>query len=893
MRKQKVCPYLMWTVMLLCCTGFLQAQGYLHRDNKKIVDGSGKEVILKGLNFGNFMIMEGYMMNSADVAGTQHEFKTKLKALIGDANTTTFYNTWLDNHVTKADIDSIKNWGFNSVRVPIHYEYFTNGITKGYQVLDSIVSWCRKDQIYAIIDLHAAPGGQGTDASISDYDSTKPSLWESQTNQDLTVSLWKSIAQRYATEPYVGGYDLINEPNWTMSNNAALRNLYGRLTDSIRNYDKNHILFIEGNWYANDFTGLTPAWDNNMVYSFHKYWSNNDKAAIQFALTIRDNQNYPIWCGETGENSNYHFTKEMELFNEYGIGSAWWPMKKFESINCFASATNVQGYKDILSYWSSGNNKPDAATAFQSMMQLAENLKIQNCQIKYDVLYALVQQPGNLNTKPYKKVSLPGTIYAVDFDYGTVNGSYWNKVVEDLHVSSGTYTAWNPGWIYRNDGVEIENSATLASVNTNYIPGNTSGQWMSYTVNVAQEGYYNVSVKAQAPAGGGLCHIEVNGRDASGTIPVNYNGTLYMNWTDITAENIFLKAGTDTLKFVFDKPTIWLNSLSFTGPNAVTNLPGKLLSASTNNTGDIIYLNFNKKLTTPLPLSVSDFTLSRGTSVTIASVEQSAADTSQIMLHVSDQLFSTDNLTLSYQGKSIIFTANDTVKSIEAAIVLNNVTPMFMIPCTIEAEDYNVNSGMGSETCSDTGGGLDMGYTDANDYMEYLVYVAQSGTYKINFRISSPDDGATAKLSTMDNGTEQVLCNVSVPNTGDWQNWRTVSQNISLKKGKHTLRYTVVKPRFNTNYFQFVLVATPLQNVTDDKNVITMYPNPTSNYVTIRNTSPDPVTNVEVYDLSGKLLQRYQQQNISTLDLSTLPSSMYFIKVVTGSKTTMQKIIRR
>lgn len=893
MKKQKVCPYLIWTVMLLCCTELLQAQGYLHRDNKKIVDGTGNEIILKGLNFGNFMIMEGYMMNSADVAGTQHEFKAKLKALIGDANTTTFYNAWLDNHVTKADIDSIKNWGFNSVRVPIHYEYFTNGVTKGYQVLDSIVSWCRKDQIYAIIDLHAAPGGQGSNASISDYDNTKPSLWESQANQDLTIALWKSIAQRYATEPYVGGYDLINEPNWTMTNNAALRSLYGRLTDSIRNYDKNHILFIEGNWYANDYTGLTPAWDNNMVYSFHKYWSNNDKAAIQFALTIRDQENCPIWCGETGENSNYHFTKEMELFSQYGIGSAWWPMKKIESINCFASASNMQGYNDILNYWKTGSNKPDANTAFQSMMQLASNMNIRNCQIKYDVLYALMQQPGNLNTKPYKKVSLPGTIYAVDFDYGTVNGSYWNKVVEDLHVSSGTYTAWNPGWIYRNDGVEIDYSTTLGSGNNNYIPGNTQGQWLNYTVKVAQEGYYTVAMKVQAPIGGGLCHIEVNGHDASGTIPVNYNGTSSLKWGDVTVENVFLKAGTDTLKFVFDKPTIWLNSLSFTGPNVVTNLPGKLLSASTNTDGNTIYLKFSKKLSSPLSLSSSDFALSKGTALTITSVEQSATDTSQIVLHVSDQLFSTDNLTLSYQGKTIIFTGEDTLKLISNAIVLNNVAAMFMIPCSIEAENYTVNNGFGSESCSDTNGGQDMGYTDANDYLEYLVYVAQSGTYQVNFRVSSPDDGATAKLSTMDNGTEQILCNVSVPNTGDWQSWRTISQNITLKKGKHTLRYTVTKPRFNTNYFQFVLVATPLTNVSNDKSDIILFPNPTNDYITITNTSAEPVTSVEVYDLSGKLLQRYLKQNISTIDLSLLPPSMYFIKVMTENKITMQKIIRR
>ena len=54
--------------------------------------------------------------------------------------------------------------------------------------------------------------------------------------------------------------------------NAELRALYVTLRDTIRAVDPNHILFIEGNWYASDFTGLIPAFDDNMVYAFHRYW---------------------------------------------------------------------------------------------------------------------------------------------------------------------------------------------------------------------------------------------------------------------------------------------------------------------------------------------------------------------------------------------------------------------------------------------------------------------------------------------------------------------------------------------------------------------------------------------------------------------------------------------
>jgi aryl-phospho-beta-D-glucosidase BglC (GH1 family) len=81
-------------------------------------------------------------------------------------------------------------------------------------MVDQLLDWCEANEIYLILDLHAAPGGQGKDANISDYDPEKPSLWESSENQRKTISLWKKLAERYANEPWIGGYDLINEPNW-------------------------------------------------------------------------------------------------------------------------------------------------------------------------------------------------------------------------------------------------------------------------------------------------------------------------------------------------------------------------------------------------------------------------------------------------------------------------------------------------------------------------------------------------------------------------------------------------------------------------------------------------------------------------------------------------------
>jgi endoglucanase len=139
----------------------------------RVVNSSNnQEVILNAVNFGNWMVMEGYLLNSTAQAPAQHVWKQKLTTLVGPANVKTFYDAWLANHVTQADVTQVKNWGFNAVRLPLHYEYFVNRDTPdewnehGLLLLDNVISWCAAAGIYAIIDLHAAPGGQSNKVTI-------------------------------------------------------------------------------------------------------------------------------------------------------------------------------------------------------------------------------------------------------------------------------------------------------------------------------------------------------------------------------------------------------------------------------------------------------------------------------------------------------------------------------------------------------------------------------------------------------------------------------------------------------------------------------------------------------------------------------------------------------
>src|SRR5690606_307832 len=236
-------------------------------------------------------------------------------------------------------------------RLPMHYNLYTLAVEdepvagentwleKGFEMTDQMVEWCRDNGMYLILDMHAAPGGQGHDVNISDRDPSKPSLWESAENQDKLVQLWKKLAERYKNEPVVGAYDLINEPNWRFekgkningvedSENTLIRDLQVRITRAIREVDKNHIVIMEGNGWGNNYNGISPPWGDNLVLSFHKYWSYNDQASIQQFLDFREKYNIPIWLGESGENSNAWFADAIGLMEENNIGWCWWPLKK-------------------------------------------------------------------------------------------------------------------------------------------------------------------------------------------------------------------------------------------------------------------------------------------------------------------------------------------------------------------------------------------------------------------------------------------------------------------------------------------------------------------------------------------------------------------------------------
>ncbi len=403
-------------VIVLGTAGSVSAQpsGFLRASGTRIVDGQGREVLLRGIGLGGWMLQEGYMLGIKK-EGTQHSIRARITDLVGEKDAERFYRLWRTNHMTRADVDLLARCGFNSIRLPMHYNLFTLPIEEekvkgrdtwlktGFDMVDDLLAWCKANRMYLILDLHAAPGGQGKDANISDYDPSKPSLWESEENQRKTVALWRKLAERYADEPWIGGYDILNEPNWTFEgkdkngredvSNAPIWDLYKRITRAIREVDRRHLIIVEGNGWGNNYNGFPGPWDDNLAMSFHKYWNPNTEEAIAPFLALREKYGVPIWLGESGENTNEWFRECVALVEKHGIGWAWWPYKKVGNPRCILTVTAPDDFTKVVAYWNGEGERPSREAARRGLFQLVENLKHSKCRFNADVARALIPGP--------------------------------------------------------------------------------------------------------------------------------------------------------------------------------------------------------------------------------------------------------------------------------------------------------------------------------------------------------------------------------------------------------------------------------------------------------------------------------------------------------------------
>jgi len=129
------------------------------------------------------------------------------------------------------------------------------------------------------------------------------------------------------------------------------------------------------------------------------------------------------------------------------------------------------------------------------------------------------------------------------------------------------------------------------------------------------------------------------------------------------------------------------------------------------------------------------------------------------------------------------------------------------LPARVRAETYCQMSGVQTEPTSDTGGGSNVGYIDAGDWMSYTVNVPSAATYTVQYRVASANGGGLFQLERGGGGA--TYGSLAVPATGGWQNWTTISHNVALPAGKQTIALRAIQGGFNVNWLDINLASNP------------------------------------------------------------------------------------
>ncbi len=319
----------------------------------KLVDGKGEVVRLRGFGLGGMLHMENFIDG---YPGNEAAFREVMLKALGRKQYDLFFETFYENYFTDEDARYIASLGLNLVRIPINYRLFEDDMNprvikpEGFRHLDRVIKLCARHGVYTIIDLHALPGCQNQHWH-SDNPTHEALLWEHKDFQDRTVVLWEAIARHYRDEPWVAGYDLINEPADPTGQKVVP--FFHRLMEAIRKVDPAHVLFIEGNTYARDFDGFDPTW-KNVVYTNHDYAGpgsisggpypgetggrHYDKKTVEADFLKKSqfmlDNHLPIWVGEFGpvytgdarkDEMRYQLLKDqLAIYDSHGVSWCIW-----------------------------------------------------------------------------------------------------------------------------------------------------------------------------------------------------------------------------------------------------------------------------------------------------------------------------------------------------------------------------------------------------------------------------------------------------------------------------------------------------------------------------------------------------------------------------------------
>lgn len=398
-----------------------------------LYESDGSYIQLKGINFGNWLIQEGWMSPNSLGAkynddGTfvkvneegiveeyeqvfQEELDLALKnnPNLDEEKISSLWNAYYKSYCTEDDFRLIKEMGFNMIRLPMYYKNFMDGSDDNLKMkktpfilIDWFLEQAKKYDLYVILDLHGVVGGQ---SGYEHSGTRKAEFWDNEYYQEQMCLLWQEIVKHYKYErsdlaETIAAYDLVNEP--TLDGSATGKkqwDVLDKLYDAIREIDTDHVISIEGCWLFTNLPNPKKYDWQNVLYQYHIY---------NWVYNILPNDIYFGMHWLTYRLSDYDVPKYIGEFNFFDQKEEWG--KYLNEFDKRGFNWSIWSYKTIsVGWWDSSWG------LYVNRMNLKdEKLKLDVRTATYEEIYQVWSNQETLKT--YKETGLLKEVIDEYFD---------------------------------------------------------------------------------------------------------------------------------------------------------------------------------------------------------------------------------------------------------------------------------------------------------------------------------------------------------------------------------------------------------------------------------------------------------------------------------------------
>lgn len=344
---------------------------WLRTQGTHFVDETGRVRVLRGVNFGNWFVQEGYMWRFHGPWDRPERIRRLVALLAGRDYARSFWQRFFDTYISEDDIAMVREAGFDSVRLPLDASLLIDDdptgivfLEDGFRRVEDAVRRCAAHGLYVMLDLHCAPGGQ-TGSNIDNSLDDNARMYHDGPRRRQTIALWAELARRFRDEPAISMYDLINEPVASPSRGAyntdflldALPAFYRDCIAAIRAVDTRHIVSLEGAHWATDPGTFTESFDPQTAIHLHMYGDIPDERLARKWLPVAERLGAPLILGETGENDPAWVAAIFGQAWAAGISTQFWCWKKIGRTSPL-SIRPPEGWDRIIG-WTRGEPAPE------------------------------------------------------------------------------------------------------------------------------------------------------------------------------------------------------------------------------------------------------------------------------------------------------------------------------------------------------------------------------------------------------------------------------------------------------------------------------------------------------------------------------------------------------